>query len=74
MGSYEPSLRGTALRRIVSSYNPWMVQRTLNAYCALAEPERVAVDAAIAGTGWEEILAHEPRHRLIKKGFALAFA
>ena len=51
-----------------------MVQRTLNAYCALAEPERVAVDAAIAGTGWEEFLAYEPRHRLIKKGFALAFA
>ena len=30
--------------------------------------------AAIAGTGWEESLAYEPRHRLTKKGFALAFA
>ena len=32
------------------------------------------MDAAIAGTGWEESLAYEPRHCLTKKGFALAFA
>ncbi len=74
VGSYEPSLRGTPLRRFVSSYTLWMVQRTLDAYRALTEADRERVDAALIGTGWETLLAYEPRHRLTKKGFALAFA
>ena len=32
---------------------------------------RKPVDEAVAGTGWEAVLAHEPRHRLAKRGFKL---
>jgi hypothetical protein len=50
-----------------------MVHRVLDQYAALAPAARAAVDAALAGTGCEALLAHQPRHRLGKRGFDLVF-
>lgn len=74
VGTCETTLRGTPLRRVVQTYTLWMVQRVLDAYRALDPGARATVDAALADTGWEAVLALAPRHRLVKEGFALAFA
>ncbi len=74
VGKVETTLRGTTLTRSVGSYTHWNVLRVLDRHRALPEAERQRVEKAIAGTGWEELLAYAPRHRLTKRGFALAFA
>ena len=53
-------------------YTLWMVQRPLDAYAALGAAERAQVDRALAGTGWEALLACRPRHRMGKRGNQLA--
>ncbi len=73
VGNYETTLRGVPLKRFISSYTLWMLQRTLDAYLALAADERARVDAALADTGWEPLLVYRPRHRLAKRGFQLVF-
>ena len=73
VGSARTSLRGTPVERVAMPYSLWMVQRTIDAYGALGAEERQRVDAAMDGTGWEAVLAYEPRHRLSKRGFRLAF-
>jgi len=50
-----------------------MVQRTQGAHASLSAAERARVDAALAGTGCEALLAYEPRHRLGKRHFKLCF-
>jgi glutathione S-transferase len=71
VGGHQTHLRGVAFSRYTSSYSLWMLQRPLDAYAALTPAERAAVDAALAGTGCEEILAYRPRHRLRKRHFRL---
>jgi glutathione S-transferase len=73
IGACEIELRGKAVKKAAGSYTLWMVARTLDAYRNLDEAERARVDRALAGTGWEELLAYEPRHRFVKDGFQLAF-
>lgn len=72
-GNHSTRLRGVEVQRITSPYTLWMVQRPLDAYRALSGAERAAVDRALAGTGLEALLALEPRHRLTKRDFKLAF-
>lgn len=67
-------LRGSVLKRRTQIYSLWMIQRILDPYRALEAADRARVDAALAGTGWEPVLAYTPRHRLEKKGFDLVFA
>ncbi|MGI9590748.1 MAG: glutathione S-transferase family protein [Myxococcota bacterium] len=74
VGQIESHLRGRPVVRFAGSYAPWLVQRVLDEYRALAPDARKPVDEAVAGTGWEPVLAHEPRHRLEKRGFELALA
>jgi glutathione S-transferase len=74
VGSIESSLRGLPLARYAGSYAPWLVQRVQGDYRALDDVARKRVDEAVAGTGWEGVLAHEPRHRVIKHGFDLVLA
>jgi len=74
IGRMDSQLRGTPLTRFVGSYAPWLVQRVLDVYGALDPDARKQVDQAVAGTGWEPVLAHQPRHRLIKRNFKLVFA
>jgi hypothetical protein len=59
--------------RYTSAYTQWMLQRPRDAYTALGQSERSAVDAALAGTGLEAMLAYRPRHRLGKRSFKLVF-
>lgn len=73
VGLAESELRGTPLQRVALPYTLWMLQRALDAYTALSPAERAPVDAAVAGTGWEPVLAYTPRHRLGKRGFQLLF-
>jgi glutathione S-transferase len=73
VGQIEGTLRGTPLTRFAGTYALWLVQRALDAYRALAPEARKQVDEAVAGTGWEPVLAYEPRHRLTKKNFKLVF-
>jgi glutathione S-transferase len=73
VGQFESTLRGVPFTRFTGSYAPWLVQRTLDAYGKLSPGDRERIDKALAGTGWDAILAHEPRHRLAKDGFELVF-
>jgi glutathione S-transferase len=66
--------RDITLLSAARPYTSWMVHRSLDAYCALDHEARASVDAALAGTGWEEILALRPRHRLEKQNYKLAWA
>ena len=73
VGRAESALRGQKLVRMVRPYSLWLLQRSLDAYSSLDEAARKRVDEAVAGTGWEAVLAYEPRHRLAKRDFALVF-
>jgi len=72
VGRFEASLRGVPLARFVGAYASWLVQRPLDTYRSLSSGDKERVDKAMAGTGWDEILAYQPRHRLTKNGFDLA--
>ncbi|HVM97488.1 MAG TPA: glutathione S-transferase family protein [Candidatus Acidoferrales bacterium] len=71
VGVHGTSLRGTALQRYTSPYTSWMLQRPLDAYNALAPNGRVAVDAALFGTGIEAWLKWRPQPRMGKNKFKL---
>lgn len=71
VGRVNAPLRDRTLERAAMPYTYWMVQRTQEAWRALAPAERARVDAALAGTGWEPLLGRELRHRAAKRGFQL---
>ena len=73
VGRSESLLRGTKLSRGAQAYSLYMFQRVADVHRALDPSDRETVDAVIAGTGWEDILARRPRHRLDKKGYDLVF-
>jgi hypothetical protein len=74
VGFHATSLRGAAFQRYTSPYTLWMAQRVLDACAALDAAGRARVDATLAGTGCEALLAYAPRHRLGKRAFELVFA
>jgi len=74
VGFHETTLRGAYFWRFTSPYTSWMVQRPLDAYHGLGPEERAHVDAALRDTGLDTVLQFQPRHRLVKHGFKLAFA
>ena len=69
---YEAPYRDAKLSLMCRPYTLWMVQRPLDAYAALTDAGRAQVDAALDGTGWDALLACRPRHRMGKRGNALA--
>lgn len=71
VGEVRAVLRGAPLVRRALPYALWMVGRTQDVYAALPTDARARVDAALAGTGWEALLARPLRHRLEKRGFRL---
>ncbi len=73
VGFHQTRLRGTPVPRYTSAYTLWMVQRPLDAYGALGDDERKAVDRALAETGCERLFEYRPRHRLGKRNFKLVF-
>ena len=74
VGSIESNLRDHTLQRYAGSYAPWLTQRVLGDYRSLDDEARERVDDSVIGTGWEAILAHEPRHHVTKRGFNLVLA
>lgn len=73
IGTAEAPLRGATLTRNAQTYSLWMLQRVLDRYRGLTAVERDGVDRALAGTGWEPVLAYAPRHRIEKRGYDLVF-
>jgi glutathione S-transferase len=73
VGFHETGFRGARFQRYTSPYTLWMLQRTLDAYRSLSDAERARVDASLAGTGCEALLAYRPRHRMGKRRFKLCF-
>jgi glutathione S-transferase len=71
VGMHGSRLRQVAFDRIATPYTLWMVQRVLDAYRALPPGGRAAVDAALAGTGCEALLAYAPRWRVERRPFRL---
>ena len=73
VGKCATSVRGIPFERGALGYTLLSVQRVVDAYCALGEPDRKRADENLAGTGWEAVLAYEPRHRLTRDGYQLVF-
>jgi glutathione S-transferase len=71
VGMHRATLRGIAFERFTVSYTLWMVQRVQAAHAALGPAGRAAVAAAWAGTGCEALLAHAPRHRVVRRPYRL---
>ncbi|HZR81493.1 MAG TPA: glutathione S-transferase family protein [Candidatus Binatia bacterium] len=71
IGVHETRLRGVALTRYTSPYTLWMLQRPIDAYRALDEAGRRAVDRVLDGTGCGDLLRFEPRYRVEKRSFRL---
>jgi glutathione S-transferase len=74
VGGHSTSLRGIAVQRMTSPYGVWMLQRAVDAYAALDDAGRLAVDRSLAGSGCEPLLTVRVRERLVKRNFKLAFA
>jgi glutathione S-transferase len=68
VGLHETTYRNVPVHVATRPYSLWMIQRPLDAYRALTASERARVDIALAGTGWEPLLALAPGHRLGKHG------
>jgi len=67
-------LRGQPIDRMPMGYALYSLQQIQALASALSNDERRAVDAALAGTGFEAVLAHEVRHPVEKDGFKLVFS
>jgi glutathione S-transferase len=73
VGLCDSKFRSTKLTHAARTYALFSIQRVLDTYTKLDEAGREAVDKAFRGTGFEDVLAYRPRHRMIKDGFQLAF-
>ena len=69
VGRHSTHFRGVKLDRVLSSITLWMIQRTLDAYRGLGGEDRAAVDLAVAGTGVDQLLAYQPRHRIERRNY-----
>lgn len=66
--------RDTTILSAARGYTLFMVQRVLDQYLALSDADRARVDAVLAGTGWEPLLALRPRRRVTKDGYQVVWA
>jgi glutathione S-transferase len=64
VGMHRTRIRDVELERITTPYTMWMVQRVTDVYRGMSDAERAAVDAEMAGTGFEALLAYRPRWRV----------
>ncbi|HEV7734893.1 MAG TPA: glutathione S-transferase family protein [Candidatus Binatia bacterium] len=64
VGMHTSTFRGIEVERITLPYTSWMLQRVQGAYAALDGAGRATVDRTLAGTGFDDILAYSPRHRV----------
>jgi glutathione S-transferase len=68
-GKCETGMRGVSFERSAALYCVWSIQRVHAAWRSLSDSERELVTQALASSGWDELLAYTPRHRLIRRGF-----
>jgi glutathione S-transferase len=71
VGFHSTHLRDVEFQRYTSCYTPWMAQRVLDTYQALAASDRERVDSTLAGTGCDALLQWKPRSRVGKRNFKL---
>jgi glutathione S-transferase len=74
IGGFRARFRDVEIEAGERPYTSWMVQRSLDAYRALDATDRAKVDRALAGTGFEPLLALAPRRRLEKHRYELAWS
>lgn len=73
VGVATTSLRGTKVERGIQAYGLFSLQQVLDPFAALSEGEQDRIHSVLADTGWPELLAYRPRHRLRRDGFNLVF-
>jgi len=73
IGITPTTLRGTEIKRAALPYLLWAFQQVRDVYNGFRDGDRARVDDVLGGTGWEEVLAYTPRHRLRKEKFKLVF-
>ena len=73
VGTCKSSLRGLPIEPGIRAYTLFSVQQVLDSYRGLDAAERKRVDIALQDTGWPELLAYQPRHRLCRQNFKLVF-
>ena len=66
--------RGREIQKVPMGYSLYSLQQLQAVLRALSEAERKQVDAALAGTGFEAVLDHQPRHPVEKDGFKLVLS
>ena len=71
IGGCKISLRGVSANRMVSAYTLYSLQQALDHLAGLDDSDRERATSAVADTGWAELLAYQPRHRVKKDGFKL---
>lgn len=72
-GFVSTTYRGVEFECAARPYTSWMLQRARDAYRAFPAADRARVDHALDGTGWERVLAFEPRQRLTKREYKLVW-
>ena len=73
VGNCKSSLRTLPIEAGIRAYTLFSVQQVVDLYGGLDDNERRRVKAGLEGTGWHELLAYQPRHRLRRQGFKLVF-
>lgn len=71
LGDHDFTIGGCAGQRRLITFTQWMAQRSLDAYAALSEAERAAVDPWLAALGGLDLLRTPIRHRFVRRGFAM---
>ena len=71
VGEIRCEMRGLPMVRFAGTYAPYLAQRVYDCYHAMDSTDRKRADHALQGTGWESLIAHATRHRVIKRGFDL---
>jgi hypothetical protein len=73
IGVCKSNFRGKPIERAAMPYTLFNLQPLWDFYRALDLQQRESVQEALTGTDWPELLAYEPRHRLRRDGFNIAF-
>jgi len=71
LGDHPFTIGGARGTRRLITFTQWMVQRPLDAYAALDERERAAVDGWLERVGGRSAMQLAVRHRFVRRGFEM---